>query len=184
MRIPYLLVFCTMMLMTPVPSSATTMFHVSDLEQAQKSDAVVIATIGTAKTGPHPNKKSIMTETNILVEEVLAGNAPRFLTIRQMGGTLNGKTMYVPGDARLNEGKKVVLFLHEENGHWYLTAMEQSKYELSHHARLGWVMKRELHGGLVVRTSEGRLAPFKPPKKKPIQTLTEFKNTLRKGGVQ
>ena len=184
MRIPYLLLFCAAMMTTPSTSSATTMFHVTDLEQAKNSDAVVVATIGTSTTSPHPNKKSIMTETNIFVEEIIAGHAPRALAIRQMGGTLNGKTMYVPGDARLKEGKRVVLFLNEESGQWYLTAMEQSMYELSHHQKLGWVMKRELHGGLVVRTAEGRLAPFKPQKQKPIQTLSAFKNTLKKGGVQ
>ena len=184
MRIQNLILFCSLLLITPSFASATTMFHVSDIEQARQSDAVIVATIGTSKTAIHPNKKSIMTETNIFVEEVLTGNAPRFLTIRQIGGTLDGKTMYVPGDARLSEGSKVVLFIHEENGQWYLTAMEQSKYDLQHHKRLGWVMKRELHGGLVVRTSEGRLAPFKPQKQKPIQTLSEFKKSLKKGGVQ
>ena len=184
MRIAYLLLFYAMTMLVPSSSTATTMFHVSDLEQAKNSDAVVIATIGSAQSGPHTDRKSIMTETNIFVDEVIAGNAPKFLKIRQMGGTHNGKTMYVPGDARLVEGTKVVLFLHEEGGQWYLTAMEQSKYDLSHHPRLGWVMKRELHGGLVVRTSTGRLAPFKPQKQKPIQTLSDFKTTLKKGGVQ
>ena len=111
MRIQNLILFCSLLLITPSFASATTMFHVSDIEQARQSDAVIVATVGTSKTAIHPNKKSIMTETNIFVEEVLTGNAPRFLTIRQMGGTLDGKTMYVPGDARLSEGSKVVLFI-------------------------------------------------------------------------
>jgi len=173
-----------MMFVQPSTSMATTMFHVTDTEQAKTSDAVVIATIGSATTSRHPNKKSIMTETNILVEEVLLGHAPTFLTIRQMGGTLNEKTMYVPGDAHLTEGSKVVLFLNEESGTWYLTAMEQSKYELSHHHKMGWLMTRELHGGLVVRTSQGALAPFKPTQEKPFQRLSEFRVTMKKGGAQ
>ena len=63
MRIPYLILFYAIVMFIPSPSIATTMFHVSDLEQAQNSDAVVIATIGVGQTGEHPNKKSIMTET-------------------------------------------------------------------------------------------------------------------------
>jgi hypothetical protein len=166
------------------PAFATSMYYVDDRQQAQLSDAVIIATIGDSQTKPHPQYKSIMTETEILVEEIITGHAPTFLKIRQMGGTIDGKTMYVPGDAKLKRGTKVVLFLNEEGGNWYLTALEQSKYELEKHHRLGWIMKRTLHEGILTRDQNGALVPFKPVQPKPVLTLTEFRAQLTKGGTQ
>ncbi|MEC7985110.1 MAG: hypothetical protein VX278_08095, partial [Myxococcota bacterium] len=55
-------------------AEATTAYHVTDIEQAELSTAVVIAQISTSNTRPHPTHQSIMTETNIVVEEVLYGN--------------------------------------------------------------------------------------------------------------
>jgi hypothetical protein len=166
------------------PSFATSMYYIDDVQQAQLSDAVVIAKIGSAQTKPHPQYKSLMTETEIMVEEIIIGNAPKFLKIRQMGGTMNGKTMVVPGDAKLEAGSKVVLFLNEQDGTWYLTALEQSKYNLEQHHRLGWIMKRALHEGILTRDTNGALIPFKPVQPKPFLTLNEFRTQFVKGEKQ
>ena len=84
-------IFLLLTLFLTSPTFATSMYYVDDVQQAQLSDAVVIATIGDSKTKSHPQYKSIMTETQIFVENIIIGNAPKFLKIRQMGGTLNGK---------------------------------------------------------------------------------------------
>ena len=92
--------------------------------------------------------------------------------------------MYVPGDARLKAGSKVVLFLNEQGGNWYLTALEQSKYDLERHHRLGWIMKRTLHEGILTRDENGSLIPFKPIQPKPYLTLSEFRTQFIKGVVK
>ena len=175
-----LFLFLSLFLYLSPPAFATTMFFVDDVTQAQQSDAVVIATIGAAQTKSTP--KSIITETQITVEEVLTGAAPATLHIIQTGGTHEGKTLFFPGDARLVEGQKVVLFLNEENGEWFLTALEQSKYDLEKHPRLGWIMKRQIKEGLVVRDANGRLVPYKPTQKKPFVFLSDFRAQISKGG--
>ena len=171
-------------LMFTSPSHATSMYFVSNLQQAQQSDAVVIATIGDASSAPHPTYNTVMTETSIVVDEVLVGDAPKELTIRQIGGTLNGKTLHVPGDARLQKGSKVVLFLNAQDEIWYLTAMEQSKYDLSFHPKLGWIMKRNLPEGLWTRNAEGVLTPYKPKKQKPYLSLHDFRQSIVKGDAR
>ena len=177
------LIYLVFLLFT-APSFATSMYYINDVQQAQLSDAIVIATIGSARTTPHPQYNSIMTETQITVQEVIMGEAPKNLRIRQMGGTWQGKTLFVPGDAKLIEGQKVILFLNEQEGNWYLTALEQSKYDLQKHNRLGWIVKRTLHEGVLTRDKNGALVPFKPVQPKPFRTLQEFKETLRKGGIK
>ena len=160
-------------------SQATTMFYLNDSQQASLSDAVVVAQIGTSKTSPHPDYPTIMTETTILVEEVLLGEAPSTLQIRQIGGKYNGKTLYLPGDARLELGSKVVLFLNQENGTWYLTALDQSKYDLENRGRMGWILKKRYHDGMVYQDEKGKLRPFTPPTTPPIQSLRNFRAKMR-----
>lgn len=168
-------------------AQATTAYYVTDKEQAELSSAVVVATIGSSVVKKHPSYKSIMTQTYIGIDEVLYGTAPSQVQIRQIGGTLDGKTLYLPGDARFKEGEKCVLFLHEKNGLWYLTAMEQSKYSLRYQKRLGWVMERNLSEGIVIRNSAGSLIPYEEPSEKPIKRLIDFKKQLKNlqtGGVK
>ena len=160
-------------------AQATTMFYLNDTQQANLSDAVVIAHIGTAKTSPHPEYPTIMTETTIIVEEVLFGEAPKTLHIRQLGGTYNGKTLYIPGDAKFETGTRVVLFLNKENDTWFLTALEQSQYELEKKGRLGWILKKKYHEGLVYQNTKGHIVPYVPPIHKPFQSLTHLRSKLR-----
>ena len=175
-----ILSLCCLLFLWGARADATTAYHVTDVEQAELSTAVVIAQISTSTTRPHPNHQSIMTETNIVVEEVLYGKAPSHLNIRQIGGTLHGKTLYLPGDARLKEGERCVLFLHAQNGVWYLTALEQSKYRLVPQGRLGWTLERNLSEGLVTRDQSGALAPYVEPPKAPIKRLADFRLELKK----
>ena len=160
------------------PAQATTRYYLDDIQQAQLSDAVVIAHIGEAQTSPHPDYPTLMTETTIIIEEVLLGDAPSSLKIRQMGGEYQGKTLFIPGDARFKYNERVVLFLKENNGHWYLTALEQSKYTLVSQSRRGWVLSQTLGDGFVQRDFSGNLIPYTPPQKPP-EPLTQFRTRMR-----
>ena len=166
-------------------AQATTMMYLNDVQQAQLSDAVVVARIGSAHTAPHPDYPTIMTDTTIIVEEVLFGQAPTELQLRQIGGTYQEKTLYIPGDARLKYDERVVLFLNENNGQWYLTALEQSKYTLVKQGRRGLVLSRTLNDGFVLRDASGQLRPYTPPNKPP-ETLRSFRLRMRtlKGGAK
>ena len=159
-------------------AEATTLFYLDDIQQAELSDAVVVARIGTAQTSPHPDYPTIMTETTIIIEEILLGHAPSELKIRQIGGRYQGKTLFVPGDAQFKYNERVVLFLNEKNGHWYLTALGQSKYSLVSQSRKGWVLSQSLGDGFVQRAPSGELVPYTPPQKPP-EPLTRFRARMR-----
>jgi hypothetical protein len=158
-------------------ASATSVLYVTDAEQAKLSTAVVVVTIGDSEVKPSEQFRAV-TITRIKVDEVLYGEAPAALSIEQIGGTIDGVGTYVPGDARLEKGERCVLFLRHVGEGWFLTALEQSKYELRDSPRLGVTMHRELHSGLFTRNEQGRLVEYLEPPDRPIKLLSAFRTLM------
>ena len=154
-----------------VPASATTALLLDDAEQARRSTAVVVATVGEAAVALHPEYRRPVTRTALTVHETLYGAAPARVTVEQFGGTWQGKTLYVPGDARLEPGARLVLFLRQVDDGWYLTAMEQSAWTVD-----GERLVRPNTAHYVVRDAAGRLADAPAP---PATTLPALRATLK-----
>ena len=154
---------------------ATTSLFVTDAEQAELSTAVAVVRVGDSSVSVDAAGHSLLTRTRLSVEEVLYGTVPAEVVLVQGGGTLNGRTIYIPGDARFEEGERCVVFLRQVEGNWYLTAMEQSKYELSHHPKFGELMKRDLGDGIVTRNGRGHLVDYEAPIRAPIKRLRNFR---------
>ena len=157
---------------------ATTALHVTDLEQAGLSTAVVVVTVGAAEVAKHDRYETIVTRTTLRVEEVLYGSAPVELELQQIGGTIGEKTVHIPGDAVFKRGERCVLFLRQHDGRWYLTAMEQSKYRLVEDPRFGLLMERKLGDGIVTRDEQGSLVGYVEPIQRPIKRLESFRAQL------
>jgi hypothetical protein len=159
---------------------ATTALYVTDAEQAELSTAVVIARVGVAEVLPHDRYETVMTRTTLVIDDVLYGTAPEQVLLHQVGGTLDGRTVHVPGDAKFELGERCVLFLRQVEGRWYLTAMEQSKYLLNDHPRFGPLMTRELSAGLRTRDSRGALVAYRPGVRSPMKRLVSFRSSMDK----
>lgn len=157
---------------------ATTALFVTDVEQAGLSTAVVIARVGPAEVLPHDQYETVMTRTTLRIEEVLYGAAPKQVLIHQVGGTLGGRTVLVPGDASFEQGERCVLFLRQVEGRWYLTAMEQSKYRLNDHPKFGTLMTRKLGEGIHTRDARGALVPYSPVVQSPMKRLVPFRSSM------
>lgn len=166
-------------LVTASIAGATSALYVTDVEQAGLSTAVVVVTVGEAEVKLHPEWKRPMTHTTLRVDEVLYGTAPATLTVEQYGGTMNDQTHYLPGDATLEKGERCVVFLRKVDGGWYLTALQQSKYKLVAHPRLGLLLERKLDGGIFIRNDAGRLVEYLEPPEKPVMTLEEFRRLMK-----
>jgi len=183
LRLPSLLfvsgaVLSLALLLSVSPVCATSALYLSDVEQAAQSTAVVVASIGESKVGLHPQWKRPITTTTVHVQEVILGKAPQQLTIEQLGGTIDGKTLHIPGDASFRRGERCVLFLRQLEGEWFLTAMQQSKYELREERR-GTFLRRSLSAGLFVWGRDG-LQPYQEPPTRPVSTLDDFRTRLRR----
>ena len=115
---------------------STTMIYRSVDELAEMSDRVVRGTVLDHHTF-WSDDGQMYTDWSLQIEEVLSGAPVSALTVRQMGGELDGYAIHIPGDASLEDGEHVVVFLREIDGIHYLTALGQSKLSVSLQGDLG-----------------------------------------------
>ena len=135
------------------PAAATVALHLDDTQQAERSDLVVLATVRTQKVVRGEDGRPY-THTTLEVERALKGKvaARARVVVRQMGGTLDGKTLRIPGDAEFVPGERVVTFLADRepsSGVVFLTALGQSKLTI-----VGTATGGDL---LLLRSQEGLL---------------------------
>jgi hypothetical protein len=143
----------------PGTAAATTALFVSEIDHAALSTAVVRGTIGEQVVERIPSTGRLVTRTTVRVDRVLYGVAPQTLVITQAGGVLGDRAERIAGDATLYAGEDVVLFVREQGGAWFLTALEQSKYAVVPSLD-GPLLEREIGEGLFLRTDSGALVPW------------------------
>lgn len=105
-------------------ANATTMRYASLEALYEVSDVVVRGVVVDHHT--FRTDTQMFTDWTVEVQEVLAGQAPAAITVRQIGGELDGLVMHIPGDAVLAEGDHVVLFLQGAGDVLGLTALGQA----------------------------------------------------------
>ena len=123
-----------------------------------QSTAVIEARVDSARAVVGKPNGATNTLTTLRIERVLQGEAPASITIRQIGGTLEGITTAVPGDAKFEVGAKVLVFVRKwDDGFWYLTALTQSVYLIKGEGSKATV-ERDFTGlSLFERGPDGRL---------------------------
>ncbi len=133
------------------PARATSVVLLDPVEQAAESTAIVDAVVGDAVQVD--DLGHTFTDTDLVVREVLAGAAPARFRLRQMKGVRpDGARFFVIGDAELAPGERIVAFVREVEGRWYLTALAQSVW----HVREDGTVWRDLDGlSLFARTERG-----------------------------
>lgn len=117
-------------------ADATTMIYRSVDELYEMSHAVVRGTVTDSRTF-WSDEGTLFTDWTFQVDEVLSGQAPTQVTIRQMGGEIDDVRMEIPGDGRFRIGDHLVVFLRAEDGVHYLTLMGQAVMSVSLQGGLG-----------------------------------------------
>jgi hypothetical protein len=110
---------------------ATVVVPLTLADQVDRADLVVRARVGSMHSAFVPERGAILTWTELEVTDAIQGQGPSTLVLRQMGGTADGQTMLVPGDAHLRPGDDVVLFLRTDtagSGDVFLVALAQSAW--------------------------------------------------------
>ena len=82
--------------LSSAPAAATSVLYLTDREQAQQSDAVVLATITDQRVERHPVWNRPTTISTVRVDEVLHGTAPAEFEIHQLKGELGGNSTELP----------------------------------------------------------------------------------------
>jgi len=77
-----------------------------------------------------PDGKMIFTDTRLDVKRYLVGTGPSTLWVRQVGGQIGDRWLFVAGTAPLKKGQEVLLFLVEEGGRMFVAGMAQGGYQI------------------------------------------------------
>jgi hypothetical protein len=103
-------------------AAGTTFLPLSDRELLDDAHAVVIGTVGEVSS--RTTADGIMTDALLRVDDVIKGNVPRSITIREFGGSAGGRTMIVDGAPVYTQGERVkVLLKRRADGTWYTASM-------------------------------------------------------------
>ncbi|MEZ4322572.1 MAG: hypothetical protein R3F61_34210 [Myxococcota bacterium] len=164
----------------PSLARATTMVVMDPSQQAEESDALIDAVVGASVVVQ--TERMVYTDTELWVRDVLGGSAPERLVVRQAGGELEGRTVFIDGDAKLLEGERVAAFVREREGRWYLTALGQSVWHVDARERLEQDLLSE---HLMERDRTGRVVPAtsSPVAFDTLADLAEAAQGLRFGGA-
>ncbi|WP_437590448.1 hypothetical protein [Sorangium sp. So ce1000] len=157
------------------PADATTAVLLSREELVRQSGTIVRVIVGRSYTTESDDRKSIVTRTELTVTQPLKGSeaekgGSKVIVLEQLGGTYNGKTQRVLGDAKLSPGEDAVVFLRPgDKGRWHLTALALSAY----HVDPKGMARRTLEGLNLVRRSGSALVPIHAPVEEvePIESL-------------
>ncbi|WP_437720067.1 hypothetical protein [Sorangium sp. So ce861] len=167
------------------PADATTAVLLSREELVRKSATVARVTVGKSYTTESEDGRSIVTRTELTVTQPLKGGAdsggPKVIVLEQLGGTYNGKTQRVLGDASLSQGEDAVVFLRPgDKGRWHFTALALSAY----HVDAKGLARRSLEGLHLVRRNGAALVPVHAPAEEvePVESL--MTDVVRIAGVK
>jgi hypothetical protein len=94
------------------------------------SDTIVHADVIEQKTYFDNTQQRVVTDTTFGIKRTFWGEVKKTITIQQWGGTHKGKTHFIPGDARFEDGEEVIVFLHKGDNVVALSALGQAKFSV------------------------------------------------------
>ena len=97
-----------------------------------RADVVCVGAVVAQHAAWNAERTRIYTTTEVRVERTLKGKrtAGEVITVRQLGGVVDGISQVVPGNARLTPGETAVLFLDADETlpFHYVVGMAQGKF--------------------------------------------------------
>lgn len=167
--------------LAPTPARATVAVEVPRAQLVDTADLVVRVTVLDHRSAWNAENTAILTWTRLRVTEYLKGSGPMELTLRQIGGEVEGLAQRVAGDPRLAPGADAVLFLRRGDGVVFLTAMAQSVFYVQTGADGVGYVNRDLEGITFARVSPTRATElYAPPTVTVVETLAALRDEVRR----
>src|SRR5438128_5563326 len=142
------------------PARATTFVGVSERILARAADAIVIATVQEIETVAGADG-TISTLVTLDVESVVKGSVERRLTLKQPGGSIGGRTLWIAGSPRFRTGERQLVFVSAAaDGTARTTALGMGQFVLRPHPRTGDVLAERRVAGDVVGDRPLRRVPL------------------------
>jgi hypothetical protein len=122
-------------LSAPSTAEATIVRPLTVEDMTRRADLVCVGTITGQRSEWNVERTRIYTWTEVRISRTLKGKraAGETVTVRQLGGVVDGISQSVPGNAKLLPGEEVVLFLDADEAAplHYVIGMAQGKFTLS-----------------------------------------------------
>jgi hypothetical protein len=148
--------------LAPREAHAAVVVPLSREALVRQSDVVVRCAAVARKSAWNAQHTQILTWTTLRVDEYLKGSGPTELTLRQLGGEVEGVTTEIPGDAHVGPGERAVLFLRRGDGVVFLTALAQAAYLVTEKGGTSFA-SRDLSGLSFARWEGGSMKAAEAP---------------------
>lgn len=161
-------------------AQALVMEGLSREDLTRHADAVVRAVV-IDHTTHNVERRGLWTDFDVKVIETIKGSprAGEHLSIGQFGGTLNGRTQTIPGDAVLRSGEEVIVFLRKVPQGFVLTEFCQAKFHVEHDPIAGAALvSRDFGATAFVQRGPGGAKPAAPPENQ-VETLDDFRAEIQ-----
>ena len=168
-----ILVGLTALVLSALPLAASTFVHMSPEELVAGSDAVIRGKIVEVHSFWDAAGTLIHTEALVRVDERLLGEAPGFVTLRTVGGTVGSYTVEAHGFPEFRRNESLIAFIkHQADGTARIVGYREGQFRVLRTPE-GRVWAMPMVEGRYL-TKDGRVAP-------PARTVTleEFRERLR-----
>lgn len=164
---------CVAVLVPALTAHATVAIALSRAQLVSRAELIVRATVGEQRSTWNETHTQIITFTTLHVSRVWKGQSQPVLVLRQFGGSVDGLTSRVNGDATFRQGEDAVFFLRQGAGVVYLTALAQSVYVVNQQGAVPTV-ERDLHGLAFTTLQSGGPTQIVEPAPESYETLAHL----------
>jgi hypothetical protein len=153
-----------------VPATASTFVAMDQAELVAASDAVIQGEVLEVHSFWTKGGTAVVTEARILVEEVVAGQAPSEVVVRTFGGQVGDYRLEAHGFPTFQEGQRLLLFLHTaKDATLQVTGYRLGEYRVARGDRGQMIAMPTLEPGVRLIGRDGLPAPR--PEVVPLETL-------------
>lgn len=157
-------------LLMAVPVTASTFVAMDQAELVAASDAVIQGEVLEVYSFWNKEGNAVLTEARILVEEVVAGQAPSEVVVRTFGGRVGDYVLEAHGFPVFQKGQHLLLFLHQgQDASLRVTGYRLGEYRVARGDHGQLVAMPTLEPGIRLLARDGKPAPR--PEVVPLETL-------------
>lgn len=162
-------------LLTAGAAAASTFVAMDTAELVAASDAVIQGEVLEVYSFWNQDGTAVLTEARVLVDEVVAGQAPSEVVVRTFGGRVGDYVLVAHGFPTFQEGQKVLLFLQRAPDQSLRVAgYRLGQYHLIPDERGELIARPTLDPGIQLLRPDGTPAP-----RPEAVSLETFKNQIR-----
>lgn len=165
-----LLPLAAVAVLAALPLSASTFIAMDETELVASSQAVVQGKVLDVRSFWNEDRTAIVSEARVLVEDLVAGDAPSVVVVRTFGGQVGDYAIVAHGFPTFEAGADVLLFLAADGDDFRVNGYRLGHYRIRDTAK-GRLAVPTLEDGVRLYTRDGRLAPR--PQAEGLETMKE-----------